>query len=160
MVTSSDALTLGDHTFEETGSNTFTLSSNDSASWEKRASVYSHATMSGCILKERQKFFALQAVRFCMQVPNLTMIRDQKYRCTNVGGHHVDHESWSAMLPQKCCGSKDELVLILCPVLLCISLPAFRLPHPMIQLPAVGTGSLANTVPLCRASLREWEGCE
>lgn len=145
MVTSSDALTLRHHTVKGTrGSNTFILSSNDPASWEKQVSV----TMLGYKLKARQKYlFALRAVCFYMQIVNLMIIRHQKICCTDAEGHQGDHESWSAVLPQKCCGSRPELVLISCPVLLCIRLPTSHLPLPMLQLPAGGTGSQANTVP-------------
>lgn len=164
MVTSSDALTLRDHTFKETGSSASMLPSNESASWEKQVSINSHVTMLGYKLKERQNFFLL--FKQYAFIYNTEFDDDQMSKpCyTNDGGYQVDHESQSAMILQKSCGSRPELVLISCPVLLCINLPASHLPHPMLQLPAVGTGSLANTVPLRgavgRTSLQEWEGCK
>jgi len=76
-----------------------------------------------------------------------------KIGCTNVAGHQADHESLSAMLPEKYCGPKPELVLISCPVQLCVSLLAPHLPHPILWLPAVGTGSLWAEL-LCRVGGR------
>lgn len=103
MVTSSDAVTLRDHTFTEAVSNTSVLSSNDSARGENQISAYSSITVLEYKLKAKL-LFALQAVCFYMQIFNLMMIRDQKKCCANVVGHWADHESWSAMLLQTWAG--------------------------------------------------------
>lgn len=80
--------------------------------------------MLGYKLKEGQNFFLL--FKQYVFIYNTEFDDDQMSKTcyTNVGGHQVDHERRSAMLLQKSCGSRPELVLISCPVLLCINLPA------------------------------------
>lgn len=133
MVTSSDALTLRDHTFKKTGSNTFILWSNNSASWEKQVCVYSDIKMLGYKWKERQNFFLL----FKLLYTNTEFGDDwtSKLCCTNVGGHEVDHERWSAMLPQEGCDSKPGVNLVPSPDLHQL---ADFMPAPSCA-PAVGT---------------------
>lgn len=84
-------------------------------------------------MKGKEKLlFGLQAICFYIQILNLVMIGHQNY-----AAQMLEVMKWIMRDDQQCYHRRavtPSLVLIWCPILLCITLPASCLPHPVLQL--------------------------